>query len=113
MGWSAALLQAVDCRPIITIIVLGFGSYVCGELVPFDCVTTVYSMSMPKLLPNQPGESEQPEAPEESYTPEQLEKGRRMMARIQQAAVLAAARLREKEALERLASSPPASRFIN
>jgi hypothetical protein len=68
---------------------------------------------MAKLLPQRPGESGNSEAPEESYTPEQLEKGRRMMARIEQAAVLAAKRIREKEALERLAALPAATPFIN
>jgi hypothetical protein len=70
-------------------------------------------MSMAKLLPQRANRSEQPEGPEEPYTPEQLEKGRRTMTRIRQAALLAAARLREKEALERLAALPPATRFIN
>jgi hypothetical protein len=57
--------------------------------------------------------SESPETPEEFYTPEQLEWGRRFMVRLRQAAVLARERLREKEAQERLAALPPASRFIN
>jgi hypothetical protein len=76
------------------------------------CRATTSERLLLQIL-GQPGESEQSETPEEPYTPEQLEKGRRMMARIQQAAVLAAARLREKEALERLAALPPATRFIN
>jgi hypothetical protein len=43
---------------------------------------------------------------EQSYTPEQLEKGRRIMDRIRQAAALAAVR-------QRLEATPPATKFIN
>jgi hypothetical protein len=67
---------------------------------------------MAKLLEPQ-SESQQPEKQEKVWTPEQLEKGRRMMARMRQAAILAAQRIREKEAQERLAALPPATPFIN
>ena len=48
---------------------------------------------------------------EKVYTPEQLEKGRRIMARLRQAAILARERIREEEAQKRLAALPPAIAF--
>src|SRR6266705_1077068 len=77
------------------------------------CVSKVHFMSMAKGFTQPLGESEQAERPEESYTSEQLEKGHRMMASIRQAGVLAAERIRRKEALKHLAALPCATRFIN
>jgi len=58
------------------------------------------------------GESEQAETPEELYSPEQLEKRQRMLVRIRQAGILAAERIRRKEALQQLAVLPCATWFI-
>jgi hypothetical protein len=55
----------------------------------------------------------EPEMPEESFTPEQLEKGQRILVRIRQAGILAAERIRQKEALQQLAALPCATPFIN
>jgi hypothetical protein len=64
--------------------------------------------------PHEPqGVSDQPEKPEQVWTPEQLEKGRRFMVRLRQAAILARERILEKEAQARLAALPPATPFIN
>ena len=49
------------------------------------CRTKVYFVSMAKGLTQSLDEFEQTETPEESYTPEQLEKGQRMLARIREA----------------------------
>jgi len=48
---------------------------------------------------------------EKVYTPEQLEKGRRFMVRLRQAAILARERIREEEIQKRLAALPPATAF--
>jgi len=68
---------------------------------------------MAKGLTQSLDEFEQTETPEESYTPEQLEKGERMLARIREAGILAAERIRQKEALQQLATLPCATRFVN
>jgi hypothetical protein len=59
------------------------------------------------------GESEQSQEQERIWTPEQLDKGRRFMVRLRQAAIQARERLREKEAQERLAAMRPATPFVN
>jgi len=48
---------------------------------------------MAKRLTQSLDEFEQTETPEESYTPEQLEKGQRILVRIRQAGILAAERI--------------------